>query len=97
MSDLAVAHEIKRQIGPVAFMLMGTKVSSFFGGEKFLQFKIGSNEKKIASIRVTLELNDTYKVSFYNRTGKIINEVDDVYVDMLHGIIESNTGLYLSF
>lgn len=93
MSDLMVAKTIKNQIGGLAFAMMGAK--NLVGGDKYLQFKVGSNPKNVSTVKVELDPNDTYKVSFYNRRGNLIKEAEEVYVDMLHGIIESNTGLYL--
>ena len=95
MSHLAVANEIRNQLGGMAFAMMGAK--NLAGGDNFLQFSIGDNEKKITKVRITLDPSDTYTVSFYDRRGNIKHESNDVYCDMLHDVIEENTGLYLSF
>lgn len=95
MSHLAVANEIRNQLGGMAFAMMGAK--NLAGGDNFLQFSIGDNEKKISKICIRLDPSDTYTVSFYDRRGNIKHESNDVYCDMLHDVIEENTGLYLSF
>lgn len=97
-NKLEVANTICKQIGPVAFMLMGAK--DLVGGEDFLKFKIGSNAKKVTHVTVTLLRSDTYKLSFHRVWGTkvtLLNELAGVYVDNLHDMIELHTGLFLSF
>lgn len=96
-ATLEVAETIKDQLGIVARAMMGAK--DMVGGEDFLQFRIGRNPKRISKIRITLTPADVYTVGFY-RTRKselvLIPESHDVYCDMLHAIIEKETGLDLS-
>jgi hypothetical protein len=97
-NKLEVANTIRTQIGPVAFMLMGA--SNLLGGEDYLQFKIGSNAKKVTHVTVTLLPSDTYKLTFQRVWGTkvtLLNELAGVYVDNLHDMIELHTGLFLSF
>lgn len=92
--------KIRNQIGHPAFVMMGAK--NLIGGDDYLTFKIGRNAKRVTHIRVTLDPTDTYKVEFIkvgrapNFTTKTLAEFDGVYADMLHKMIEDNTGLYLS-
>lgn len=92
MSNLSIAREIQRQIGPMAFMMIGA--SKFIGSDTFLQFNIGSNPKRVSKVRVNLEPSDTYRVTFYGRMGKVLSESEDVYCDSLKDVIASHTGLY---
>lgn len=109
MTDMTVANTIAKQIGGMAFAMMGAK--NKLGDEKSLSFKIGRNAKKVQYVKVTLDPSDTYTVEFSRVTPhrlnkktwvhsggekKVISEVEGVYVDMLRSVIESNTGLYLS-
>ena len=99
MSDLAVANEIRRQLGSQAFALLGA--SQLVGGENFLQFSIRGC-RKINKIRIELDANDTYTVSFWHigRGGanvQKIAECDGVCCDMLHDVIELETRLYTTF
>lgn len=108
MTDLIVANIIREQIGSGAFAMMGAK--NILGSEDSLQWKLGRVAKKISHVTVTLDENDTYtvrfdrvtRVAFGAKTGKwtggvkMIAEFEGVYADMLHEIIQSNTGLCLS-
>lgn len=93
-SDLSVSKEIYRQLGGMTFAMIGAK--NFIGTENSLKFKIGSNSEKVSYILITLEPSDTYRVAFLSRSGGVLSEVGDVYVDSLHAVIESHTGLYTS-
>jgi hypothetical protein len=96
-TDLTVANMIRDQIGRGAFFMMGSKNLS--GDKNSLTFDIKLC-KAWKWVKVTLEPDDTYTVTFimvgrgpqYKRTEKSIN---GVYVDMLHDVIEENTGLVL--
>ena len=99
MSDLTIAREIMRQLGPQAVALLGA--NSIVGGENFLQFSIRGC-RKINKIRIELDPSDTYTVSFWHigRGGENVRKIaerEGVYCDMLHDVIESETGLYTTF
>lgn len=99
MSDLTVAREIARQLGPQAIALLGA--SQLVGGENFLQFKIRGCDR-INCIRITLDANDTYTLAFWwigRRATNVrkVSEREGIYCDMLHDVIESETGLYTTF
>lgn len=96
-NDMTIANEIRNQIGNHAFTMMGAK--NLVGDEKSLTFKIGRNAKRVTHIRVTLDASDTYTVEFIKVRefeAKTLADFDGVYADMLHSLIEGNTGLYLS-
>lgn len=95
-NDMTIATEIRNQLGHRALMMMGAL--NVLGGERSLQFKIRGSQK-VSNIRIELAADDTYTVKFFKIRGlnvKTVAELDGVYVDGLHGVIESNTGLYLS-
>lgn len=99
MSDLTVAREISRQLGPQTFALLGA--SQLVGGENFLQFSI-KGCRKINKIRIELDPSDTYTVQFWKigRGGENVQKIaerEGVYCDNLHDVIELETGLYTTF
>lgn len=103
-----VAEEIAKQIGHRAFAMMGAK--NLLSSEDHLQFKIGTNAKKVTHITVTLTSDDLYtvrfdrvtKIGFNAKTGavtggvKTLAEVEMVDVASLHRVISEHTALYLS-
>jgi len=96
---LEVANTIAQQIGRQAFFMLGAK--NLVGSENSLTFKIGRNAKSVSHIKVTLEPSDTYKVEAIRvrksqgvLTSKVVESRDDVYVDSLHTVIETLTGMY---
>lgn len=99
MSDLTVAREIASQLGPQTIALLGA--SQLVGGENFLQFKI-KGCPKINCIRIELDPSDTYTIQFWYTSAKAdrvrkVSERDGIYCDMLHDVIENETGLYTTF
>ncbi len=99
MSDLTVANEIRRQLGTQTLALLGA--CQLLGGDNFLQFKIRGCEG-INCIRITLDANDTYTLAFWWIGRRAVNvrkvvEREGIYCDMLHDVIESETGLYTTF
>jgi len=96
MADLTIATEIRNQIGHKALYMMGAK--HIAGDEKSLRFKIRGS-KRVNYIKVTLNSMDTYDIEFgkiWGRGYKVIAEKHLVYNDMLHAIIETETGLCFS-
>jgi hypothetical protein len=76
--------------GATSFLLSGDVLYFRFKAKA----KNGSN-----TIQVTLEPSDTYTVEFFSvRAGKRAYKgvFTDVYADQLKGLIERETGLYLS-
>ncbi len=83
---------IHMQIGNMAFRMMGVK--NTFNIPNGLMFQI-KGSKKVNKIVITLMPSDTYKLDFYKGI-KLVYTTDDIYFDMLHEVIERQTGLYLS-
>ena len=98
MTNLQIANTIRTQIGPRALFLLGAKI--LVATETGLQFRIGRNAKSVNQIVINLDPSDTYTVEFRRTqsrktgyTSKIVSSLEGVYVDMLHDVIESGTGL----
>lgn len=90
-----VAETIMQQIGHRAFVMMGTE--SIVMGPDSLTFSVGRNAKNVSKVRVFYDCgSDTYTVGFFGRTGVEKACDSDVTADVLHRVIESRTGLYLS-
>ena len=92
-----VALTIANQIGNRAFMMIGAK--QLISNETTLMFKIGRNEKKVNHIKIELTADDLYKMTFSYIHGMNITvraEHNGVYADMMHRMIESETGMYTS-
>lgn len=91
------AEIIRDQLGGGALMMLGAK--DILGSENALQFAIRGS-RKVSKIRITLDPSDTYTVEFFKKNGRFdyatVATVEGVYVDSLHAVIETNTGLYTS-
>ena len=93
-----ITKTICDQIGSSAFYMMGAKnlMSSDDGS---LSFKIRGS-KKANYIKVKLDqAKDLYEITFIKIAGidiKSEKTIDNVYTEMMKGLIESETGLYLS-
>jgi hypothetical protein len=81
--------------------MLGAK--DFVGSENSLTFRIGRNAKSVSHLVITLMPSDTYEVKALRvrrqqgvPTVKTLGVVDDVYVDSLHQVIESLTGMATS-
>ncbi len=90
--NLDIANTIAQQIGPLAFRMMGTQQK--IGTPNGLIFNVRGSHK-VNKIIITLMPSDTYKLDFYKGI-KLVYTTDDIYNDMLHEVIERQTGLYLS-
>jgi len=91
---------IRDQVGAACLALLGAK--DLFATKKgqALQFKIGKGPKGVNLIEIELKADDTYTVTFSRIWGLKVTEkgqFDGVYVDMLHDLIEDETGLYTRF
>lgn len=100
---MAVANEIKRQLGPHFPIMTGAK--DWLGtadGEGSLVFSLprnGFNAKRINKVRVMLCADDTYTVTFWKIRGAkvtVIAEVSDVYCDNLREVFTAETNLMTS-
>jgi len=94
---MQIAKTILKQIGNQALMLVGAK--NFVGTENGVKFRIGRNTNGVNVINITLD-NDLYNIDFAYQRGtsyKVKKQYTGVYCDMLLDIIESGTGLFVSF
>jgi hypothetical protein len=99
MSDMTVANTILQQLGGRRFMVM-TGSKHFVGSENSLSFKVGSNDKRVTHVRVTLLPSDTYKVEalkIRNLVVTVADEADGIYCDVLADVFTRMTGLYTRF
>lgn len=99
-SNLQVAETIQLQLGGGRFDVM-TGSHSFVGDVNYLSFQVGRNPKGVTHVRVTLDANDTYSITFYkfNRRTlelKTLASVDGVYADQLRATFTTHTGLLTS-
>lgn len=96
---LQVAETILQQLGGSGILAMMCGCKDFAGSADSVQFKVGSNEKRVSLCRIVLDPSDTYTVEFYKGRGvnlKKVRELSDVYADSLRDIFEAETGMYLT-
>lgn len=93
---MQVAETIRQQLGNRCLYMLGAK--HLLGDETSLQFSI-QGCKEINKIQIILDPSDTYTMKFWKIRGadfKLVKEVNEVYCDQLHDMIESITGLATS-
>lgn len=98
-TNMQVAETILSQLGGAGRLRAMCGCKDFGAGDQSLQFKVGSNAKKVTACVVTLEPSDTYRVTFFTGRGVNMREarrIEDVYADSLVAVFESETGMYLS-
>ena len=85
------------QIGHKALTMMGAYNKSYDSKDGSISFKI-KGSKKFNYIKIALNGLDLYNITFM-KIGKydIKKEktINDIYSDMMHSLIEKETGLYL--
>jgi hypothetical protein len=90
----SVAQTIAAQLGGLTLKMLGaTEIVGFADG---LQFRIRGS-RKVSKIVIKLDSSDTYTVTFWLGRGlnwTTVAEVEGVYVDSLHALIATHTGLY---
>lgn len=98
-----VAKTILQQLNGNMFLRM-TGARQLTVNETTLSFRLpndkGFVKNKINAVRIKLEDNDTYTVTFMRIWGTNINtisEVENVYADTLRSTFTSYTGLDVSF
>lgn len=94
--SLEVANTIQAQIGYKTMFMLGAK--DIYALENGLQFRIRGSQKA-NKVRVILTPADTYNVEFWKIRGlssEKVSEVEDIYAESLHSVIEEHTGLYTS-
>ncbi len=95
-STPSVAQIIVGQLGRKALFMMGAK--DLMAAPAALTFKIRGS-KFCNQIQISLAADDTYTISFFKIRGislRLIENCEGVYVDSMHQLISSKTGLYLS-
>lgn len=91
--NLEVANTIRQQLGGSRFSMM-TGAKNFAGDAKSLQFQIGRFAGlKVKYVKVTLEVNDLYTMTFFNRVCGIYEKRENVYNDQLAAVFTEVTGL----
>lgn len=94
-TEMAVANEIRRQLGRALFMLGAQNLGATSNS---LSFKIRGS-KTVSHIKVELTPADEYDVTFYKvRGNRIISQetIAGIYCDMLATLISDKTGLATS-
>ena len=87
------------QLGHRALAMMGAKNKTYSKKEGSISFKIGRNAGNITHIKIYLNSKDLYDIEFLKIRGvkvKTVSSYNDVYVDMLHDLIEDETGMSLT-
>ena len=96
-----IAATILNQLGGRRFVMM-TGAKDFIITKNELSFKIGRNCNSINRILISLDPSDTYTMKFccdrlskktFEFSRKIVNEISDVYCDMLQPVFTQYTGL----
>lgn len=102
-NDPIIARTLLSQLGTVIPMFGAKNLVDTGHG---LRFRIGRNPKRVTHIAIELAVDDTYSISFTRQPSvrawangaeiKTLAELDGVYADSLHTVLESNTGLCAS-
>ena len=104
-----IAETIIGQLGNICLSMLGAHTLVDLGDG--LLFQIQGSEK-VDAIQIVLHPLDTYIVTFWKistetrmltaevpfskTTWRVVKKWDDVYWDMLHDLIEEETGLFVS-
>ncbi|MBQ3397075.1 MAG: hypothetical protein IJG55_12260 [Synergistaceae bacterium] len=95
-----IAQTILMQLGGKKFIIMtGSRDFTYTGGENIktsLSMRLARNKSDANSLRITLDWDDTYTMTFLKCTPKqmkVIREFEGVYFDMLQEIFTDVTGL----
>ena len=107
---MKVCDIIIQQLSRSTLALLGAEKLVDLGNG--LQFNIQGSQK-VQMVQIILKPCDTYTLKFWNRTAKeykltetesfklykwkLVSSIGEVYFDMLHDIIEQETGLYTTF
>lgn len=105
---LAVANTIRTQLGANRFEAM-TGAKNWVGDKNSVQFDIGRNGSKANKVKVELDGNDEYKVSFFKystpgftKSGELkgglstLKVIEGVQVSNLREVFTAFTGLKTS-
>ncbi len=91
---MSIAKTIQEQIGHKALYMLGAKNLLDHGDA--LSFRVRGS-KAVNYIKITLNGKDLYDMEFGKIWGmnyKVKATHNDSYADMMHDLIESETGLY---
>jgi len=91
-----IAKTIQDQLGGKALYMLGAKNLATNGND--LCFRIRGS-KAVNYIKIILTPADLYTMEFGKIWGHkytVVNTHEMVYADMMHGLIEKETGLYTS-
>jgi hypothetical protein len=92
----STADIIRDQIGNKALYMLGAKNLMNVGNGLSLRIR---GSRKVNYIKITLNGMDTYDMEFGKVHGlnyKVVATHEGIYVDMMHKLIENETGLYTS-
>lgn len=100
MTNQQIADTILAQLGGNKFKAM-TGAKDFSYGDRYLQFRLprgATNKAKF--VKIALEINDTYTVTFSTMNRKyevrVISSHEMIYADRLQGLFTEQTGLECS-
>jgi hypothetical protein len=91
-----IANTIRDQIGAKALYMLGAKNPATNGNDFCFRIR---GSRKVNYIKITLTPADLYTMEFgkiHGHNYKVVETCEGVYADMMHGLIETNTGLYTS-
>lgn len=93
-TDMTVANTIAKQIGNAALAMLGAK--NLVGDSDSLTFRF-QGCKSANCLRIKLEADDTYTMTFLKIRGvdvRTVEEVEGAHAEDMHRVIEQTTGLY---
>lgn len=96
MTDTTIAKEIYRQLGSFRFQMM-TGAKNLVASEDALTFQLPRNASKASYIKIRLNGSDTYDITFFNIRKleiKNLKVLNDIYVENLISVLETETQLY---
>lgn len=91
-----IAGTIKQQLGGGRFAVMTGAKNFSYSEDGSLNFHI-PRTKNIRAVKVTLDADDTYTMTFmsiHKYNVKTVAEVSGVYCDQLQSVFTEKTGLY---
>jgi hypothetical protein len=90
---LQVAKTIKSQIHPTVLMSAAArKFGAYTGGQNMygLHFKISNTSKiKYGIVTIVLNHSDLYNIKIYNKIGRELYSINDIYFDDLNTVLEN--------
>ena len=105
-TTISVHQTILEQLGGRRFIAMtGSKNFTYSAKEpNYLQMRLIRNKSKAQFLKITLNVFDTYTMTFSKVVGDkfserlvTVKEIENVYCDQLQEVFTSVTGLYTHF